>query len=113
MEDIERYEIEKERQEANEHQDALLAVSSILKTKEGLILFKYLFKNLDVTRLPDRDLPPELLKEVLGFLRAGRTVYEIACEADSETAAKLIAKLERERHDERCERFRLENAVTD
>ena len=100
---------ERIRQETLEHRDVLLAISSILKTKEGLQLFLYLFKNLDVTCVPERGMSEKDLHEYLGFLRAGNSVYKLACEADSETAASLLAKLERQRYEVLYEQHRIEN----
>jgi len=100
---------ERERKEALEHRDVLLAIASILKTKEGIQLFSYLFKNFDVTSLPERGMQGEELNEYLGFLRAGNSIYKLACEADSETAASLIAKLERQRYADIYEQHRIDN----
>jgi hypothetical protein len=103
------YHKEKERKEALEHRDVLLAIAAILKTKEGIQLFSYLFKNFDVTSLPDRSMKGDDLHEYLGFLRAGNSIYKLACEADSESAASLVAKLERERYADTYEQFRIDN----
>jgi len=108
-----KYEQEKERQEHLEHRDVLLAIGAIIKTDEGRKLFKYLFKNLDVAGLPVQDLEGNMLHEYLGFLRAGNSIYKLACEADSEEAASLIAKLEREKYDNLCEQHRIESGLDD
>ncbi len=102
---------EQDRQEQIEHRDVLLAISAIIKTKEGLQLFSYLFKNFDVMALPDRGLQSEVLHEYLGFLRAGNSIYKLACEADSETAASILAKLERKRYEQIYEQYRIDNGL--
>ena len=102
---------EQERQDGLEHRDVLLAIAALLKRPEGLTLFKYLFKNLDVTKLPEQDMEGNVLHDYLGFLRAGSSIYKLACEADSDIAASILAKLERERYDKAYEQYRLENGL--
>lgn len=99
---------EKERQESLEHRDVLLAISYILSTAEGRKLFTYLFKNFNVAELPDKTMDANELHEYLGFLRAGNSIYKLACEADSDIAASLLSKLERTRYDNLCEQYRIE-----
>lgn len=100
---------EKERQENVEHRDALLAIASIVKTKEGQKLFRYLFKNFEVANLPDRGLDEKDLHEYLGFLRAGNSIYKLVCEADADIAGNILSKLERERYDHKLAEHRIEN----
>lgn len=99
---------EKARQESIEHRDALLAIASILQTKEGEKLFRFLFKNFEVNNLPERNLKGDDLFECLGFLRAGNSIYKLVCEADAEQAASILSKLERERYDNKLEEYRIE-----
>lgn len=103
----------KEIAERIEHRDTLLAIAAILKTKEGLQLFKYLFKNLEVTTLPYGALEGHALHESLGFLRAGNSIYKLACEADYLASATLIAQLEKERHENDYEQYRIEHGLYD
>lgn len=109
--DLHFYYQEKKRQEAIEHRDVLLAIAAIIKTDEGRKLFKYFFKNLEVATLPDRSLEGNTLHEALGFLRAGNSIYKLACESASETAASILAKIERERYEDLYEQHRLENGI--
>ena len=97
---------EEEHREYLEQRDVLLAIGLLLRMKEGQQVFKYLFKTLDVTRLPEQGLEDNLLHECLGFLRAGRSVYELICAADFEIAASLISKLEREKYEHTYEQYR-------
>lgn len=108
-------EFEKEimRQEALEHRDVLLAIAVILKTNEGLQLFNYLFKNFEVMCVPDRGIVDNELHEYLGFLRAGNSIYKLACEADATTAASILAKLERKRYEQIYEQYRIDNGLND
>lgn len=96
---LEKHQEEVERRELLEHQQAISSINYILQSPEGKKFFKYLFKTLDVTGLPDIDIPPDKLQGDLGFLRAGRSIYQLACQADPETSALLLTNLEREKHD--------------
>lgn len=107
-EKLEEYYQNKDRQERLEHRDVLLAIGAIIKTDEGRKLFKYFFKNFDVAEVPEPGTEGIILHEYLGFLRAGNSIYKLACEADSEIAASLLSKLEREKYDNICEQYRIE-----
>lgn len=84
--------------EAQERRDVLLHLRSVLKTQSGQEVFKYLFKHFEVTKLPDVGLTDELLRDKLGFLRAGQIVFELASEADAVIASNLLAQNERLRY---------------
>jgi len=107
--ELEKYEEQIERQEHLEHRDALLAIGSIIQTDEGAKLFKYLFKTLDVAELPPQGMQDNVLHEYLGFLRAGNSIYKLACEADSEKAAHILSNIEREKYDELIRRHKIES----
>ena len=104
---------EQDRKDSIEHRDVLLAIAMILKQKEGRQLFSYLFKNFEVTCVPDIGMKGEELHEYLGFLRAGNSIYKLASEADSENAASILANLERKRYDDIYERHRIENGLNE
>ena len=108
MTSLEKYYNEMENKERLEHRDALLAIGAIIKTSEGIKLFRYLFKSLDVKELPDPSMEGNILHEYLGFLRAGNSIYKLTCEADADAAASILSKLERERYDNLCRQHRLE-----
>ena len=91
-----------------EHQDVLLSIGVLLKSPEGLKLFKYLFKSLEVTCVPEQGLEPNALHEYLGFLRAGNSIYKLVCEADPEIAGSILSRLERDRYERLHEEYRLE-----
>lgn len=94
----EQYEERKKNIEAIEHKNVLLAIKELLKCSEGKTLFKYLFKNLDVTCVPE-GLEGNMLYEYLGFLKAGNSVYKLVSQADFKEAALILSEIERERHD--------------
>lgn len=100
-------------QELIEAHKVRLAITEVLKTDEGRRIFSYLFKTLDVLELPDQSLEGNLLYEYLGFLRAGNSIYKLACEADVEITASLMAKIEREKYDRLYERNRIENGYSE
>lgn len=106
---LDKYYEEQKRKESIEHQDALLSIAAIIKTDEGRKLFKYLFKSLDVMELPEKGIEGFELHDYLGFLRAGNSIYKLACQAASESASDILAKIERERYDDKYERYRIEN----
>lgn len=106
--ELEKYHENLDNQARLEHRDVLLAIGAIIKTKEGQTLFKYLFKSLDVAKLPEPELDGKILHEYLGFLRAGNSIYKLACEADAEIAASILAKIERERYNDLIEQYRIE-----
>lgn len=91
---------ESQRKEATEHRDVILAIQWVLGTPEGKTFFKYLFKNLEVGVLPPVGSEGNYLMDKIGFLRAGNSVFKIACEAAPEVAAEILAKLEKERYAE-------------
>lgn len=98
------------RRELLEHRDVLLAIASILKTNEGLQLFKYLFKTFEVAQLPEPDMEDKVLTEYLGFLRAGNSIYKLVCEADFNIAGNILSKLERERYERLHEQHSIESS---
>lgn len=108
---LEKYYLEKQRRENIEERDVLLAIAALIKTPEGKKLFRYLFKNLEVLNLPDKGMNEHILHEYLGFLRAGNSIYKLACRAASETASDIMAKIERERHEDEHEQQRIENGL--
>lgn len=107
--ELEQFYMDKDMREQVEHQNVLLAIASILKTKEGLDLFKYLFKSLDVAQVPPVGMEGKDLHEYLGHLRAGNSIYKLASEADYEVTGKLTAQIERQKYDDLITEYRLSN----
>lgn len=107
METVQEYNERKERQAQLEHRDVLLAIAAILKTKEGLQFFKYLFKHLEVATIPEQGMEGNVLHDFLGFLRAGNSIYKLACEAECNIAASILSKIEREKYDDLIEQTRI------
>ncbi len=90
---------------ALKHRDVILNIRAILATKTGTEFFKYLFEVFGVADLPDIGLEGQLLFEQIGFLRAGKSIFKLVCEADFETAGRLLAKTEKDKYDELYKEF--------
>lgn len=86
---------------AQEHTKVLESIRSIIQTESGKIMFRYLFKYISPTDLPELGLDSEMMRERLGFFRAGRSIWELAVQAEPFTASQLLASLEKEKNDER------------
>lgn len=96
---------EEELKEAREHRDVVLALQAVLSTSHGKILFKYLFKSLDLGVMPELGLVGESLHDRLGFLRVGQEIFKLACEANVQVSSELLAQLEKERYDEKYREY--------
>ena len=88
------------RKTALAHRDVVLAIRAVIGTDEGKKLFKYLFESFDVAQAVPQGFTGELLHGYLGLQRAGNAVFKIACEADHQISAALLALIEKERYDE-------------
>ena len=78
--------------------DAIMNLGSVLKTQPGREFMKYLFRTMLVGDVPPAGLSGELLHDMLGAMRAGKTVYNLAAQADAEVVATLMAQNEKERY---------------
>ena len=107
--ELDQHYIDKELRDQVEHQNVLLAIADILKTKSGLDLFKYLFKSLDVAQVPPVGMDGTELHEYLGHLRAGNSIYKLASEADYNITGTLTAQIERQKYDDLITEYRLIN----
>lgn len=93
-------EIQEAARVAAEHAHMLTVTRGILSTENGQRFFKYLFREFSVGVLPPRGLDGPDLADMLGYLRAGQSIFKLAAEADSAIAGSLLALLERDRQDE-------------
>lgn len=85
---------------AIEHRDVLLAVRAVIATDHGKKLFKYLFKNFEVAEMAPMYLEGSDLHDLIGFRRAGTSIFKLASEADAGIAGAILAQIEKERQDE-------------
>lgn len=90
---------EQERLEYAKHQDALMNIRGLLQTKEGQKFVKYLFESLGVGELPEIGVTGEMMHERLGLTRAAQSVFSLISQANAEIAARLLAEIEREKHE--------------
>lgn len=110
---LDEFKQEEKFKEAAEYQKVLLAINTLLQMEEGRTFFSYIFKNLDVGCVPEMGVEGNSLHDHLGFLRAGNSIYKLACQADFKIAGYLLAKMEKEKHDFINELNRIENSATD
>lgn len=92
-------ETQQELRDQLEHQTAVVALQSIIASKDGRKVFKYLFKSLGVNELPEIGLEGDIMHQLLGHYRAGQSVFKMACEANHNIAGQLIAEIEKEKRD--------------
>lgn len=93
MTSIEEFENQQALNEIKEQSDAVNAIKELVKTKEGMLLFHYLVKILDVGELPDHLEDAERL----GFLRTGKTIYNLLAMADLGRASQIFADVQIEK----------------
>ncbi len=84
--------------EAIKHRDVILHIRAILATTSGREFCKYLFDSFEVGELPDIGLPNDFLRDRLGFLRAGASIFKLIAEANSELAGTMLAEVEKKRY---------------
>lgn len=81
-----------------EHQKMLTNLKLILDTSHGREFVKYLFKHFMVGQMPPLGLQGELKTDMIGYLRAGTSIFEIASQADVETTGTILAQAQRENY---------------
>ncbi len=86
--------------ESIQRRDLLLHVRAILATASGKEVFKYFFDEFGVGQFPAPGLIEEQLRDELGNLRVGNSIFKLASEADFEIAGNLLAQLEKDRYDQ-------------
>lgn len=84
-----------------EHQKVIEDIRVLLNTKAGKNFIRYLYKSFNVGELPEYGLKDLMLHEVLGFLRAGNSVFKIVSEANAEESGLILASVEKERYNEK------------
>lgn len=82
-----------------EHRDVLRSLKLVLATPEGKSFIKYLLKSFDFGEQPVFGLEGAQLADRIGFLRAGNSVFKLACEADHEITGKIVGEIEKEKYD--------------
>jgi hypothetical protein len=82
--------------EAAEEAMAIRAMATLVGTPQGYIAFKHLLKSLGVGELPVQGLEGNLLHDNLGFLRAGKSIYNLLCRANHRKAVEIMADITKE-----------------
>lgn len=90
--------INEEMKEQAEYQLVLMDIQSVLATKSGKNFVRYLFKNLDVGDFPPIGVDENYLRDRLGFLRAGNSVFKLVAQANPVDAGAILAQIEKEKY---------------
>lgn len=81
-----------------EYESVLLHIRAVCATISGREFIKYLFKNLDVGVIPDAGLPENILRDHLGIMRAGTSIFELISVVEPELAGNLLSQIQKERN---------------
>lgn len=85
--------------EENEYKNAIEDVRAMLATLHGQRFLKYLFRTLNVGKMPEQGLDGMMLGEALGFHRAGASIFELVSIANFEMAGRLLGQKEKENYE--------------
>lgn len=88
--------VELTHKEHQEQLDAIMDIRAVLATINGKNFIKYLFKNLEVGQLPEIGWEGNILHDKLGFLRAGKSVYDLVNAADPIATANILVQVTKE-----------------
>lgn len=89
-----------ELKELKKHQEVILDLQLILNTKHGRNFVKYLFESFDVaSELPPIGCDEAFIRDRLGFLRAGNSIFKLAAQANPEVAGTLLGQIEKEKYE--------------
>lgn len=87
-----------EDREHNEYVEVLSHIQAMLATTSGRMFFKYIFKNFDIGEVPEFGMPENLLRDRLGFLRAGKSFFDLVAAAAPDQAASILAQVVKEKN---------------
>ena len=85
-------------QEGKEYEDVLLHIRAVCATVSGRKFIKYLLKNLDVGVVPEAGLPENILRDHLGIMRAGASIFELVSIVEPEVVGNLLSQIQKERN---------------
>lgn len=94
-----KFEFELERRQAARDHDAVMDLRAILVTSYGRRFFKYIFDTFDVGEYPEIGTENDILRDQLGFLRAGKSLFSLAAQANPEVTGQIMAEVEKERYE--------------
>ena len=84
--------------EGQEYEEVLNHIKVVCATVSGRKFIKYLFKTLDVGTIPDHSLPEAALRDQLGIMRAGMSIFELISIIEPEVAGNLLSQILKERN---------------
>lgn len=70
----------------------------ILSRPEGKAFMKYLLKHFGVGEYPPAAMDEAILRDFMGFSRAGQSIFSIAAQADQLTTGILMAEIQKEKY---------------
>lgn len=81
-----------------EHEMMLANLRIILSRPEGKAFMKYLFKHFGFGEYPPIGMDGSTLYDMIGFSRAGESIFSIAAQADSTTTGIIMAEIQKEKY---------------
>jgi len=81
-----------------EHEMMLSNLKTLLSRSEGKAFIKYLFKHFGIAEVPPIGMDISLLHDMLGFSRAGESLFSIAAQADPTTTGIIMAEIQKEKY---------------
>lgn len=91
--------LEQMRKDHVEHLAVLDMIKVVLGTPAGRAFAKYLLKSFEVGELPPIGVENDYLRDKLGFLRAGVSVFEILAQANPDVTGTLLAQIQKEKYE--------------
>lgn len=85
-------------QSQKEFDTMISSLKLILNKPEGKVFIKFLFKHFAVAGVPPIGLDKDLLLDMLGFSRAGESIFSIAAQADPTITGILLAEIQKEKY---------------
>lgn len=82
-----------------EHELMLGDLRAVIATNHGRRFIKYLFKHFSVGEVPPIGLDSDLTRDMMGFLRAGTSIFDCVAQADSIQAGLILAEVQKEKYD--------------
>lgn len=79
--------------------DTMIASLKLLLNKpEGKVFIKFLLKHLGVSSVPPVGLDADLLRDWIGFSRAGESIFSLVSIAEPTITGILLAEIQKEKY---------------
>lgn len=82
-----------------EHDMMLSNIKILIKQPTGRAFIKYLLKHFGVGELPPLNIDESFRQDMIGFLRAGESIFNICAQADSIETGLILAEIKKEKYD--------------